>query len=221
MARSVAHGRECTPHTIVMQEHAQITPVSTFAERLKEAREAAGFTSQLALAKAVGLSAGAIGNWEAGTRQQPREILALAKALGVSPEWLSTGSRDGGQPTPLAGGLAHPMSHARPIVDLPRFTWEQLMTADMSQPFELVVEDDALTPDIFKGCIARFDPAREPAPGRPVLVRDASGQFHLREYEAGPSGRWRAVARARGFRPLDSESDGLTLVAVMKGYDWP
>jgi len=95
------------------------------------------------------------------------------------------------------------------------------MTADLSQPFELVVEDDALAPEIFKGCIARFDPAREPAPGRPVLVRDASGRPYLRDYQTGPAGRWQAVARARGFAPLDSEADGLQLVAVMKGFDWP
>ena len=95
------------------------------------------------------------------------------------------------------------------------------MTADLSQPFELEVEDDALGPDIFKGCVARFDSGRQPAPGRPVLVRDASGRHYLRDYQAGTSGRWQAVARARGFAPLDSEADGLQLVAVMKGYDWP
>lgn len=142
------------------------------------------------------------------------EALWIAKGIGPKKALQVNDTRE-----PVS--LAHQMSQARPIVELPRLTWEQLMTADLSQPFELVVEDDALGPDISKGCIARFDPAREPAPGRPVLVRDASGQFHLRDYEAGPSGRWRAVARARGFRPLESESDGLTLVAVMKGYDWP
>jgi hypothetical protein len=158
-----------------------------------------------------------IGKMEAAqalARESGYESLWIAKGIGPKKSGQANAPRE-----PMA--LAHFMSHARPIVELPRFSWEQLMTADLSQPFELVVDDDALAPDIFKGCIARFDPAREPAPGRPVLVRDASGRFHLRDYQAGPSGRWQAVARARGFTPLDSQSDGLELVAVMRGYDWP
>lgn len=95
------------------------------------------------------------------------------------------------------------------------------MTADLSQPFELEVIDDALAPEISKGCIARFDPARAPAPGRPILVKDSAGNYYLRDFQAGPGSRWQAVARARGYAPLDSTDHGLTLIAVMKGFDWP
>lgn len=71
----------------------KITSVKTISERLKEAREAAGLT-QLELAAKAGVSPGTIGNLEAGTRKNPRELLAIAKAVGVRAEWL----RDGKEP---------------------------------------------------------------------------------------------------------------------------
>lgn len=95
------------------------------------------------------------------------------------------------------------------------------MIADLSQPFELDVTDDALAPEIYPGCVARFDAAATPRPGRPVLVRDSSGSHYLRDYEQGAAGRWRAVARRPGYAPLDSIEHGLKLVAVMRGVDWP
>lgn len=65
--------------------------MKTIAERLKDAREKAGLT-QPQLAAAAGVSAGTIGNIEAGTRKNPRELLAMAKAVGVLPQWLRDGS---------------------------------------------------------------------------------------------------------------------------------
>ena len=113
------------------------------------------------------------------------------------------------------------MSHFRNYSDPPKLLWGALMNADLSRPFELDVIDDALAPDIFKGCVARLDPGREPRPGQPVLVRDKNGQHYLRDYPQGSGDRWQAVARTRGFAPLDSIDDGLQLIAVMKGFDWP
>ncbi len=64
--------------------------MKTIANRLKEAREAAGLT-QPELAKRAGVSAGTIGNVESGARKNPRELLAIAKAVGVRAEWLRDG----------------------------------------------------------------------------------------------------------------------------------
>jgi len=321
---AVANVRECMALTIVMQQREPITFVSTFAERLKSARERRNL-SQAALARAAGVSAGAIGNYEAGTRAQPRDLFELAQALGVDAEWLATGEaaqtsaesivfstlRAGGvnvrplrsrrdlegllqefghhvdpedvgyvpdfvaispddhlvfvevkatlypgaledvqrQTAGLPGELvvipsdglgdgmlqviralglephtllvAHDLSQARNTESLPRVKWEELMTADLSRPFELEVIDDALAPEIFRGCVALLAPDREPEPAWPVLVRTRDGSHFLRDYEAGTSGRWRAVARARGYAPLDSEIDGLVIVAAMEGYKRP
>jgi len=114
-AHSVTHGREHNALTSVKQEHAQITAVSTFQERLKAARIAAGFSSQAKLARAAGVSPGAVGNWEAGTREQPRDLLDLARVLRVSPEWLAKGvpATHQANPSPLSEGVAHEMSESR------------------------------------------------------------------------------------------------------------
>lgn len=57
---------------------------------MREARERRGLT-QADLARAAGVSAGTIGNVEAGSRKQPRDLLAIAEALGVDPHWLANG----------------------------------------------------------------------------------------------------------------------------------
>lgn len=67
-----------------------ITFVKTIADRLKEARQELGW-NQAQLAAQVGVAQSTIGNIEAGQRKRPRELLSIAKALGVSAEWLETG----------------------------------------------------------------------------------------------------------------------------------
>lgn len=75
-----------------MQMPDQITLVKTIAERLKYARELLDpVPSQGELAKLANVSQGTIGNIEAGTRRNPRELLAIACAVGVNPQWLKTG----------------------------------------------------------------------------------------------------------------------------------
>lgn len=61
-----------------------------FADRLRRARNLRGM-SQSALAKACGLSQGAIANYENKTRQTAKGIFQLAEALQVSPAWLAQG----------------------------------------------------------------------------------------------------------------------------------
>lgn len=63
----------------------------TLAARLKLARAALGL-SQEALAKAAGVRQSTIGNIEAGIRQLPRDLHAIAKALRVNEEWLRSGA---------------------------------------------------------------------------------------------------------------------------------
>jgi SOS-response transcriptional repressor LexA len=91
MILTFSHDSDSTCLTNVSQCCATITSVKTIAERLKDAREKCGLT-QPQLAAGAGVSAGTIGNIEAGTRKNPRELLAIAKALGVLPQWLRDGS---------------------------------------------------------------------------------------------------------------------------------
>lgn len=77
--------------TNVIELHRSITNVNHFADRLRHARLLRGL-SQAALAKACGLSQGAIANYESKTRQSAKGIFQLAQALQVSPAWLSMGT---------------------------------------------------------------------------------------------------------------------------------
>lgn len=78
------------PNTNVMQSRGAITDVNNIGTRLKALREQAHLT-QGQLAAMAGVSQGTIGNIEAGARKEPRNLLAIARALGVDPEWLQTG----------------------------------------------------------------------------------------------------------------------------------
>ncbi|MEB2399510.1 helix-turn-helix transcriptional regulator [Parapusillimonas granuli] len=68
-----------------------ITNVNYFSERLRQTRQLRGM-SQSELARACGLSQGAISNYENGTRRTPKGIFKLAQVLNVNPEWLGTGT---------------------------------------------------------------------------------------------------------------------------------
>lgn len=74
---------------------------TTLAGRLKEARSARGLT-QKALGELVGVSQAAIQKIETGKANQTTKIVEIANALGVMPDWLSSGEgamhNDGKQP---------------------------------------------------------------------------------------------------------------------------
>ncbi|MBN8490143.1 MAG: helix-turn-helix transcriptional regulator [Burkholderiales bacterium] len=63
----------------------------SLATRLRWCREARGILSQARLAKLAGVSVGAIGNYEAGKRHNPRNLLPIAEALKCDPTWLQEG----------------------------------------------------------------------------------------------------------------------------------
>ena len=73
-----------------MQVQCPITSVNTIADRMKSAREAKGW-SQGRLAQEAKVTQGTIGNIESGARKRPRDLLAIAAALGVDPGWLQSG----------------------------------------------------------------------------------------------------------------------------------
>ena len=60
-----------------------------FAERLREAREKAGYKTQAALAEALGVKQSRVGNWESCANfPSHEEIPGLARVLKVSIDWL-------------------------------------------------------------------------------------------------------------------------------------
>jgi len=77
---------------MTIQQSFNITvPTWTLTDRLRKSREHAGFTQQ-ELADRIGLSRGAIGNYEQGTNPPKRPtLLAWSLATGVPFTWLETG----------------------------------------------------------------------------------------------------------------------------------
>lgn len=68
----------------------------TRAKRLTRLRKAKGW-SQQELANAAGISQGTIGNVEADIRGYGKSVLGVAKALGVTPDYLECKTDDPGQ----------------------------------------------------------------------------------------------------------------------------
>lgn len=77
----------------------------TLQDRIKSARKLAGLKQrELAARSKVAIST--IGNIEAGRRHTPRQILAIAQALNVRPEWLLNGT-----------GSMQETEHIEPVVE--------------------------------------------------------------------------------------------------------
>lgn len=204
--------------------------MTTIADRLKEARLELGL-SQKALARQAGVSAGTIGNIEAGERDEPQKLVEIAAAAQVTPGWLKLGKgpkRPPGwmdQQHPSGGLSIHPedqdLSHPEPDHEPTCYTWEFMVSAVISalpKRFRLAMPDDAMAPDTPRGTVLVFSTAATPAFGHGVLVQDQAGLRHVRRYAQGPAGRWRAEARNSAYLTLDS-ADGLQVLAVVVGRE--
>ncbi len=78
--------------------------MKTFSERLNAAMEAAGY-SQERLGEAVELTQPAIQKMTSGKTKGSKKTIAIAKVLGVRPEWLGSGDgpmRSDDQPEPIS-----------------------------------------------------------------------------------------------------------------------
>ena len=105
--------------------------MKTIAERLKYARESHKDWTQGRLAVAAGVSQSAIGNIEAGIREGRGSLPKIAKALGISHDWLADGE---GEMLPATGGAVvtvetaktYIIEHAWPFEDVSRDLWDSL-----------------------------------------------------------------------------------------------
>jgi len=72
------------------------------AARVRSVRERAGL-SQVAFAKKLAVTRGAVGNWELGGGVKAENMRQIAEAFGVAFEWLATGR--GAMETPVASNV--------------------------------------------------------------------------------------------------------------------
>lgn len=125
-------------------------------------------------------------------------------------------SKEGARP---GGALAQEMI-LRPYIVAPLVPWEQIVSkADLPIEFQTVLVDDAMAPKAPAGSKVKFRRDTKPTPGDAVLVVDDRGELYCRVYHAGLHGIWQAVATNPVYPPLQSQENGLRILAVFAGMD--
>ena len=119
--------------------------------------------------------------------------------------------------TPPSTGGSHAMRLPAQRMPPPKIGWEALMNNELPREFETDLPDNAMAPDAPRGARVIFLAGVTPEPGDWVLLRDRTGEHHCREYRVVRQGHWEAHALNRGYLPLDSEQDGLQVLAVYDG----
>lgn len=190
---------------------------SDYGSRLQQARRHAGLT-QKQLAARAGISQGTLSELEINA-QSSGFTPQLAAACGVDAHWLATGMGamlpGSGQPQLGLSLVAHPVILDE-ITVIPRITWEDLVSrASLPLAFEVAAPDAAMAPKVPQGTVVKFERELEARPGDGVLVRDREGHHYLRIYREKRPGHWEAYAINDAYSPLDSQADGLTVVAVL------
>lgn len=217
-----------------------------FGRRLKLARKHAGLT-QKELAPMAGMSQSNLSELETVAHESGKTA-QLAAACGVDAHWLATGDgmmvRGPGlvlvepygnwmQTHQPSGGihmgargmsLAHELSEARPSNVPVLFDWSQILKSPLPARFMLELLDDAMAvsdpPSMRPGDFAMFAPASVASPGDVVLIADMDDNVYVRRFQQRTPGRWIAVARNDAYVALDSERDGLRILAVQIGGLW-
>ena len=92
---------ECRKIVQYPQVHKRESTAMSFANRLAASRKKKGL-NQTELAREIGVSAQSVQQWESGsTMPRNKRVEAVAKALGVSQEWLMFGGDEEGSTQPL------------------------------------------------------------------------------------------------------------------------
>lgn len=181
------------------------------------AREA-GF-SNVQLAKAADVSPGAVSHWFSGNSKKLKaeSAIGLAQLTGWNVKWWAEGLGPRDLRTSVAHSLSQGQLNNEPQDDPQRVAWGVMKAADLPDVFQVEVPDDAMADRVLRGHLAKFDTRVEPRAGDGVLVEDASGTWFFRQFSPGAQGRFSAVAKNSAYQTLDSERDGLKVLAVLVG----
>lgn len=92
---------------------------------------------------------------------------------------------------------------------------------ELPRTFRICIEDASMEPKVKPGAWVHFNSreAETVRPGDGVLVRDNTGRVHFRVYRATRPGRFEAHAVNVHYDPLESERDGLKVLAVLTAVE--
>lgn len=206
---SKSQQRVCSPRS----RYVYADGMSTSAMDMVLALAKAKGWKQHELAAKIGVTDQNITNWK--KRGLPADKLAAAaQALGCSVDFL-LGRSDSVQPQVGVPLVAHPV-----ILDtftvVPTINWESLVdTVALPDVFKLAAPDTSMAPKVPQGTLVEFTRSLQPRPGDGVLVKDRDGHHYVRVYREKRPGHWEAYAINDAYSPLDSQADGLTVVAVL------
>ena len=83
------------------------------------------------------------------------------------------------------------------------------------------MQDDSMAPWLLPGDVLTFNRRRAPVSGQPVLLFNRRGEPFVRLYRQRTSDNWTATPVNAAYVELDSERDGLQLVAAFEGLRRP
>jgi phage repressor protein C with HTH and peptisase S24 domain len=179
--------------------------MNTFSERVRNRRKELGL-SQLELAKKAGLSQTTISDIERGRNDGSRELMPLAKALKVRPEWLSDGTipmlygmdESGYDNIQLGLKLTNPYRHRVPVVGTAQLGddgyWAELngptghgdgvVRFETKDPNAYAVRcrGHSMMPRIRDGEFVVLEPNKTPISGDDVLVRHLDGRVMVKRF---------------------------------------
>ncbi len=201
----------------------QLDARKMFSERLKLIRERQGL-SQVELAVFLGVSSGAVGNWEACANLPPKNKLSkIASKLSVSVDYLLGREESIGEPMvlselPLPYGAKRVALEREKIKLIPVVSWaragvatdyaelagqiDEWVESKCSDPdaFALIIEGDSMEPEFRAGDRVVFAPNSEPRNGDYVVARQAEdgGVLFKKFRRTGPEGK---IIRLESINP--------------------
>ena len=107
----------------------------------------------------------------------------------------------------------------RAVTVVPLLLWGEQMSDPLPKSFMFEMPDESMSPRIKAGKLIIFSTAEAAKPGDAVLVADREGVQYVRKYLQSKPGAWQAAAINEAYQPLDSERDGLHVLAVLIGEE--
>lgn len=181
------------------------------ADRIKEARKAAGYDTQQSFADEIGVERASVSQWESPskpTRPRPDHLAKIVDLTGRSFEWFLAGA-DSVQWVPVlswvsAGAMVDPMSQF-PIEDVPLLAFADLGRGDW---FALRVKGDSMDRVSPDGSVILVNRAeRELLPGR-KYVFSLRGEATYKQWEAEPPRLEPVTTNPQGNKTIYPQGDG-------------
>lgn len=105
-----------------------------------------------------------------------------------------------------------PQRPAAPVI-----VWRGSNMKELPDLFQVPAPDDSMADRVRQGWLIEFDRRLKPRQGDGVLVEDSEKRWFFRLYSEGTQGRFEALPLNPTYQKLESQRDGLKVLAVLVG----